>query len=81
MKKTILINRNILAKNKKEGTNLPVVSVKTYKETTYCHTANILDKDGNVAARIVYNPDKPLSCGATIWIETDNEVTMHLDNT
>jgi len=30
--------------------------------------------DGKVAARVVSRPDKPLSCGARIWIETTEEV-------
>lgn len=25
-------------------------------------------------AKVVYRPDKPLSCGATCWIETDSDV-------
>jgi hypothetical protein len=24
----------------------------------------------------VYNPDKPLSCGARVWIETQSEVEI-----
>jgi len=24
----------------------------------------------------VYSPDKPLSCGAKVWIETEEEVTI-----
>jgi hypothetical protein len=24
--------------------------------------------------KVVYSPDKPLSCGAKVWIETDAEV-------
>lgn len=36
--------------------------------------ANLVDEDGNVVAKIIYSPDKPLSCGATVWIETNLEV-------
>jgi hypothetical protein len=25
---------------------------------------------------MVYRPDKPLSCGAKLWIETDGDVTI-----
>lgn len=28
---------------------------------------------GEVVARVVYSPDKPLSCGARVWIETDTD--------
>jgi len=25
---------------------------------------------------VVYSPDKPLSCGARVWIETDTDITQ-----
>ena len=28
------------------------------------------------ASSIIYSPDKPLSCGAKVWIETDAEVAV-----
>ena len=34
------------------------------------------DKDGDEVATIVYSPDKPLSCGARVWIETRNEIEI-----
>ena len=55
--------------NKKNGTNEPVITVKTYKSNTYAHEVEILGK-----SKVVYSPDKPLSCGARVWIETDAEV-------
>jgi hypothetical protein len=36
----------------------------------------ILGHDGKEAARIIYSPDKPLSCGAKVWIETHGEVQI-----
>jgi hypothetical protein len=36
----------------------------------------ILGQDGKEAARIIYSPDKPLSCGAKVWIETHNKVQI-----
>jgi hypothetical protein len=35
---------------------------------------NIIGDDGSVVARIVYQPETPLSCGAQVWIETDLKV-------
>ena len=55
--------------NKKNGTNEPVITVKTYKSNTYAHEVEILGE-----SKVVYSPDKPLSCGARVWIETDAEV-------
>jgi len=39
--------------------------------------AGIDNKDGNEAARVVYSPDKPLSCGAHVWVESKNEVEIY----
>ena len=57
--------------NKKHGTKEPVITVKTYKTTTYAHEVEILGE-----SKVVYSPDKPLSCGARVWIETDAEVKV-----
>jgi hypothetical protein len=34
------------------------------------------DGSGVECARVVYSPDKPLSCGAKVWIETYNEIEV-----
>jgi hypothetical protein len=34
----------------------------------------IFGQDGLEAARIIYSPETPLSCGAKVWIETFNNV-------
>lgn len=47
----------------------PVLTVKTYKTNEYANEVYI---DG--PCRIIYSPDKPLSCGARVWIETQHEV-------
>ena len=31
-------------------------------------------KDGKALVKIIYSPDKPLPCGAKVWIETELEV-------
>jgi hypothetical protein len=50
-----------------------VITCKTYKNNTYSNSLLIVDNDGNVIAKVVYSPDKPLSCGARVWIETDEK--------
>lgn len=35
----------------------------------YYEDLEILDKDGDVVAKIVYRPHSPLRCGARLWIE------------
>lgn len=76
MKKRIHVNMHNIKKNNRDGTDLPVVSVKTYKTNRYGHEVAIYDKDGQECARVIYRPEKPLSCGARVWIETDNEVDL-----
>tara|TARA_R110001583_G_scaffold9651_17_gene45570 strand:+ start:8783 stop:8923 length:141 start_codon:yes stop_codon:yes gene_type:complete len=46
--------------------------VKTYKSNEYGHDVQILGK-----SRVVYSPNKPLSCGAKVWIETEAPVVIN----
>tara|TARA_B100000780_G_C21107877_1_gene447496 strand:- start:252 stop:482 length:231 start_codon:yes stop_codon:yes gene_type:complete len=72
--KTILhVNQHHIKANAK-GADLQVLTVKDYKQNRRCNRAIIKDKDGNPVAQLVYSPDKPLSCGAKVWIETELEV-------
>ena len=70
MKKIIHINQHKIKSNRKNGTTEPVITCKTYKSNTYAHEVEI-----NGPCKVVYNPNKPLSCGAHVWIETQSEVT------
>mgnify|MGYP000669195682 FL=1 len=71
MKKRIHVNMHIIRKNLKTGERNPVLTVKTSKSNTYAHEVHI---DG--PSKVIYSPDKPLSCGARVWIETDSEVEL-----
>ena len=71
MKKKIHIYMHKIRANKNHGTKEPVITVKTYKTNTYAHEVEILGE-----SKVVYSPDKPLSCGARVWIETDAEVKV-----
>lgn len=74
--KTILhVNQHNIRANSK-GDNLPVLTVKDYKKNRRCNEATIKDAKGNVVAKLVYRPDKPLSCGAKVWIETELNVEV-----
>jgi hypothetical protein len=70
----IHVNRNVIDQNKKNNTTNPVLSVKNKKSNVYCSRADILDDNGKVVASVIYSPDKPLKCGAKVWIETKNKV-------
>ena len=71
MKTIIHVNQHVIKSNQKNNLNDPVLTVKTYKGNQYAHAVNIKG-----ASRVVYSPDKPLSCGARVWIETEAEVEI-----
>jgi hypothetical protein len=71
MKTIVHVNQHHVKANAKNGTSLPVLTVKTYKDNRYAHEVLI---NGN--SKIVYSPNKPLSCGARVWLETEEEVQI-----
>ena len=71
MKTIIHVNQHIIKSNRKNGVNDPVLTVKTYKENIYAHEVEIKGD-----SKVCYSSDKPLSCGAHVWIETNNEVVI-----
>jgi len=71
MKTIIHVNQHIIKSNRIHKENEPVLTVKQGKTNTYGHEVSI---DG--PSKIVYSPDKPLSCGARVWIETESNVTI-----
>ena len=76
MKKTIIhVNQHNIKANTK-GDDRPVLTCKTYNENNYANEAIIYGNDGEIAAKVIYSPDKPLSCGAKVWIETKNRVEL-----
>jgi len=72
MIKRIHVNRHNIAFNKKNNNNKkPVITIKTYKSNNYANEVLI---DG--PSKIVYRPEKPLSCGAVLWVETNSEIKI-----
>ena len=69
MIKRIHVNQHIIRSNNKNNTREPVITVKSGKQNIYCDRVLV---DG--MTEIVYSPDKPLSCGAKVWIETSDVV-------
>lgn len=69
--KIIHINKNIIQKNAKNGTQEPVIRIQEAKKITYCMEVNILGP-----SKMVYRPDKPLRCGAKLWIETEAKLEL-----
>jgi hypothetical protein len=71
MKSRIHVNQNIIKRNSKTGKSDPVITVKQGKTNTYGHRVHILGP-----STVIYSPDKPLSCGAKVWIETESLVII-----
>jgi hypothetical protein len=76
MKTIIHVNQHVIRANSKTGERNPVLTCKTYKSNDYAKRVEILDNDGEVTATVVYSPDKPLSCGAKVWIETQQPLSL-----
>lgn len=71
MKTIIHVNQHIIKANRKNNVVNPVLTCKTYKSNNYAHEVEIKGD-----SKIIYSPDKPLSCGAHVWIETQGEVII-----
>jgi hypothetical protein len=71
MKTIIHVNQHVVKSNIKTGEREPVLTVKTYKTNTYASEVEIKGD-----SKVVYSHDKPLSCGARVWIETEGEVII-----
>jgi hypothetical protein len=71
LKTIVHVNQHVIKKNAKTGSVDPVLTVKTYKDNNYAHEVEIKG-----SSKIIYRPDKPLSCGARVWIETEGEVIV-----
>jgi hypothetical protein len=95
MRTIINVNRHVIAKNRmltKRAQSgeisedaavaemAPTLSVKTYKANHYTKHVLIKDGRGRVIAQIVYRPFKPLSCGATVWIEVLDSTNVEILN-
>jgi|TARA_R110002020_G_scaffold4085_1_gene17974 hypothetical protein len=71
MIKRIHINQHKIKANLKNKTDDPVITVKTAKNNHYAEEVVIRGD-----SKVVYSPDKPLSCGARVWIETKAMVVI-----
>jgi len=71
MKTIVHVNQHVIKANRKNGVKNPVLTIKTYKDNVYAHEVEVLGP-----SKIIYSPDKPLSCGAHVWIETQADVLI-----
>ena len=67
----IHVNQHVIKANAKNGENNPVFTIKQGGKNTYAHNVKV-----NGEMELVYSPDKPLSCGAKVWIETRGDIEV-----
>ena len=66
------VNQHHIKANAK-GADLPVLTIKDYKRNRKANTA-LIQRNGVTVCKVVYRPNKPLPCGAKVWIETELDV-------
>lgn len=66
--KRIHVNKHVIAQNVKHGTHEPAITIQTSVGPVRAHRVSI-----NGPSEMIYS-DKPLSCGARVWLETTAEV-------
>jgi hypothetical protein len=66
------VNQHVIRANVKTGRRDPCLAVRRGRSgrATLAHEVRILDANGNVVCRIVCRLDRPLPCGARVWLET-----------
>ena len=70
--KRIHVNKHVIGSNRKHGRNDPPLTVKMSDNSNHKgHRVALYDDDGHLMAVVVHRPDRPLKCGAVVWIETN----------
>ena len=69
--KRIHVNQHMIRQNKKTGEKNNVITVQ-WRNKSY--PVNRVQIKG--LAEAIYSPEKPLSCGAHVWVETTSEVVV-----
>jgi len=67
----IHVNQHVIKANAKYGENNPIFTIKQGGKNTYAYNVKVVGE-----MELVYSPDKPLSCGAKVWIETRGDVKV-----
>ena len=74
----ITVHQHLLRANVKNGTRLPCIAIRRGRsgKATLAHQVLIKDATGAVVARLICRLDRPLACGARIWLETELPVEI-----
>jgi len=75
MKSIVHVNQFHIKANHKNGTNLPVITIKQKGKTKYAWGVEFTGK-----STLEYHECDPLSCGARVWIVTDDPIILLDEN-
>jgi len=67
----IHVNQHVIKANAKNGESNPIFTIKQGGKNTYAYNVKVKGE-----MELVYSPDKPLSCGAKVWIETKGNIEV-----
>lgn len=70
--KRIHVNQHVIRANHRHGANDAPITVKTYMANVRAHRVTI---DG--PSELVYSPQRPLPCGARLWVETASPIVAY----
>lgn len=69
--KRIHVNQHMIRRNNTTGEKNNVITVQWRNQSYPVDRVRI-----NGPAETIYSPDKPLSCGARVWVETRAEIVV-----
>jgi hypothetical protein len=70
--KRIHVNQHVIRRNRRTGASDAPIRVKTYSNNVGAHRVMIAGP-----SELVYAPDRPLACGARLWVETRVRVVAY----
>ena len=71
-KQIVHVARNQIASNTKHNTDEPVLIIRGNHKSTRVRGVELVDTaTGKVMGHFVYQPHKPLACGARAWLSLD----------
>jgi hypothetical protein len=65
------VHRQRIAQNVKHCTNEPAIIIRRGRQREYAHQVRLVGE-----VRMVSSMASPLSCGARVWIEADDAVSI-----
>lgn len=71
MKSIVHVNMHNVRGNHKNGTNMPVITIKRGGKTLYAWGVEFTGP-----SRLEYHECDPLSCGARVWMATEHPIVL-----